>query len=248
MVQAGLELEWSPEQIAAHLRRTYPDHPGWHVCHETIYQALYHGGKGGLSRQLTRRLRTGRPLRKRRRRTDQRRSRFITPLILIDHRSPAAALRERIGDWEGDLITGRMNQSAIGTLADRASRYVRLIHLPACHDAEAVRDGLMAVLASLPETARNTLTWDQGCEMAFHDQVAPLLSEGVFFAYPASPWQRGTNENTNGLLRQYFPKRTDLSIHTAADLRAVEERLNNRPRKTLGWRTPSEIFAAALTS
>jgi IS30 family transposase len=247
-VQAGLELEWSPEQIAAHLRRTYPDRPGWHVCHETIYQALYHGGKGGLSRQLTRRLRTGRPLRKRRRRPGQRRSRFITPFILIDHRSPAVALRERIGDWEGDLITGRMNQSAIGTLADRASRYVRLVHLPACHDAEAVRDGLLAVLASLPEAARNTLTWDQGCEMAFHDQVAPLLREGVYFAYPASPWQRGTNENTNGLLRQYFPKRTDLSIHTAADLRAVEERLNNRPRKTLGWRTPAEIFAAALTS
>ena len=125
---------------------------------------------------------------------------------------------------------------------------MRRIRLPACHDAEAVRDGLMAVLASLPETARNTLTWDQGCEMAFHDQVAPLLREGVFFAHPASPWQRATNENTNGLLRQYSPKRTELSIHTAADLRAVEERLNNRPRKTLGWRTSSEIFAAALTS
>jgi IS30 family transposase len=140
-----------------------------------------------------------------------------------------------------------MNQSAIGTLADRASRYVRLIHLPACHDAEAVRDGLLTVLASLPEAARNTLAWDQGCEMAFHDQVAPLLCEGVFFAHPASPWQRGTNENTNGLLRQYFPKRTDLSIHTAADLQAVEVRLNNRPRKSLGWRTPAEIFTAALT-
>jgi transposase, IS30 family len=126
--------------------------------------------------------------------------------------------------------------------------YLRLIHLPASHDAESVRDGLISVLASLPEAARITLTWDQGSEMACHDQIAPLLREGVFFAHPASPWQRGTSENTNGLLRQYFPKRTDLSVHTPGDLRAVEDRLNNRPRKTLGWRTPAEIFAATLSS
>jgi transposase, IS30 family len=247
-VQAKLELEWSPEQIAAHLRRAYPDRPAWHVCHETIYQALYHGGKGGLNRQLTKKLRTGRPLRRRRRRPSQRQARFTAPAVLIDHRPGDAALRLRIGDWEGDLIIGRSSQSAIGTLVDRTSRYLRLIHLPASHDAQAVRDGLIGVLASLPEAARLTLTWDQGSEMACHDQIASLLRDGVFFAHPASPWQRGTNENTNGLLRQYFPKRTDLSIHTAADLRAVEDRLNNRPRKTLGWRTPAEIFAASLPS
>jgi IS30 family transposase len=137
-----------------------------------------------------------------------------------------------------DLITGQRNQSAILTLVDRASRYLRLAHLPADHGAEAVRDALTALLATLPEHARLTLTWDQGSEMALHDQVAPLLREGVFFAHPASPWQRGSNENTNGLLRQYFPKRTDLSVYTPEDLRAAEERLNSRPRKTLKWRTP----------
>ena len=247
-VQAKLELEWSPEQIASHLRRAYPDRPAWHVCHETIYQALYHGGKGGLSRQLTKKLRTGRPLRKRRRRPDRRQTRFTTPAVLIDLRPEQALQRQRIGDWEGDLIIGRSSRSAIGTLVDRSSRYLRLVHLPASHDAQAVRDGLLSVLASLPEAARITLTWDQGSEMALHDQIAPLLHEGVFFAYPASPWQRGTNENTNGLLRQYFPKGTDLSVHTAADLRAVEDRLNNRPRKTLRWRTPAEIFNASLPS
>jgi len=247
-VQAKLELEWSPEQIASHLRRTYPDRPAWHVCHETIYQALYHGGKGGLSRQLTKKLRTGRPLRKRRRRPDRRQTRFTTPSALIDSRPEQALQRQRIGDWEGDLIIGRSSRSAIGTLVDRSSRYLRLVHLPASHDAQAVRDGLLSVLASLPDAARITLTWDQGSEMALHEQIAPLLHEGVFFAHPASPWQRGTNENTNGLLRQYFPKGTDLSVHTAADLRAVEDRLNNCPRKTLRWRTPAEIFNASLPS
>ncbi|WP_433436130.1 IS30 family transposase [Nonomuraea sp. CA-141351] len=245
-VQAKLELDWSPEQIAAYLRSAWPDRPNWHVCHETIYQALYHGGKGGLSRSLTRRLRTGRPLRKRRRRPDQRQPRFIAPALLIDHRPAVVELRHRVGDWEGDLITGRLNQSAIATLVDRKSRYLRLVQLPARHDAQAVRDGLIAVLDGLPPAVRLTLTWDQGAEMACHDQIAPYLSEGVFFAHPGSPWQRGTNENANGLLRQYFPKRTDLSAHTEADLRAIEERLNNRPRKTLGWRTPADIFHEGL--
>ena len=143
-IQGKLELEWSPEQIAAHLRVAHPARPLWHVCHETIYQALYHGGKGGLSRQLTARLRTGRPLRKRRRQPCERRTRFIAPALLIEHRSPAAEHRQRIGDWEGDLITGRMNQSAIATLVDRCSRYVRLVHLPADHGAQAVADGLGA--------------------------------------------------------------------------------------------------------
>ncbi|WP_425580583.1 IS30 family transposase, partial [Streptosporangium amethystogenes] len=241
-VQAKLELEWSPEQIAAYLRRSRPDRPSWHICHETIYRALYQGGKGGLSRKLTRRLRTGRPLRKRRRRSNRRSPRFIAPALLIGGRPSVVEQRQRVGDWEGDLITGRLNQSAIATLVDRKSRYVRLVALPIRHDAQAVRDGLIAVLLDMPPSVRLTLTWDQGAEMAHHDQIAAYLNEGVFFAQPGSPWQRGTNENTNGLLRQYFPKRTDLSVHTAADLRAVEERLNTRPRKTLGWRTPADIF------
>jgi IS30 family transposase len=176
-VQAKLELEWSPEQIAAHLRRAYPGRPGWHVCHETIYQALYHGGKGGLSRQLTKKLRTGRPLRKRRRRPDQRRTRFTTPAVLIDLRPEQALGRQRIGDWEGDLIIGRSSQSAIGTLVDRSSRYVRLIHLPASHDAPAVRDGLITILAGLPEAARITLTWDQGSEMALMTRSHPCSAK-----------------------------------------------------------------------
>jgi IS30 family transposase len=248
VVQDKLELEWSPEQIAAWLRQTYPERSLWHVCHETIYQAVYHGGKGGLSRQLTKRLRTGRPLRKRRRRANERTPRFVAPAVLIDRRPPVVETRGRLGDWEGDLITGRVNQSAIGTLVDRASRYVKLIHLPDSHNAESLRDALTLAVVDLPAELRCTLTWDQGSEMAHHDQVAHLFSDGIFFAYPGRPWERPSNENTNVLLRQYFPKRTDLSVHTPEDLRAVEERLNNRPRKTLGWRTPAEVLAARLRS
>ncbi|BCJ64841.1 IS30 family transposase [Polymorphospora rubra] len=247
-VEAKLELEWSPEQIAAWLRVTFPDRPDWHVCHETIYQALYLGGRGGLRRQLTRRLRTGRPLRKRRRRTTERRTRFSTPGRLIDQRPDSVTRRERVGDWEGDLIIGRGNRSAIATLVDRRSRYLLLVNLPAGHDATAVRDALTATLAHLPASARHTLTWDQGSELAHHDHIAKHLAQGVFFAYPASPWQRGTNENTNGLVRQYFPKGTDLSMHGPEELRRVQDRLNNRPRKTLGWRTPTEIFDEAVRS
>jgi IS30 family transposase len=248
VVQDKLELEWSPEQIAAWLRLTYPDRSSWHVCHETIYQAIYHGGHAGLSRQLTTRLRTGRPLRKRRRRANERTPRFIAPAALIDRRPTVVETRTRLGDWEGDLITGRVNQSAIGTLVDRASRYVKLVHLPGGRSAPALRDALTLVVLDLPPELRRTLTWDQGSEMAHHDRIAPLFRDGVFFAYPGRPWERPSNENTNGLLRQYFPKRTDLSIHTAEDLRAVEERLNNRPRKTLGWRTPAQILGAGLRS
>jgi IS30 family transposase len=246
VVRAKLELEWSPEQISAYLREAFPGRPQWHICHETIYQALYHGGKGGLSRQLTRRLRTGRPLRQRRRRADERRSRFIAPALLINHRPSIVDSRERVGDWEGDLIVGKMSQTAIGTLVDRASRYLRLVHLPDGHRAEHLRAALVAVLEELPDTVRWTLTWDQGSEMAHHDRLAPHFRDGIFFARPASPWLRGTNENTNGLLRQYFPKGSNLAAHDTDALRAVEDRLNHRPRKVLGWKTPHEVFHAAL--
>ena len=248
LVQAKLELEWSPEQISAWLRSTHPGRRSWHVCHETIYQALYNGSKGGLSRTLTKRLRTGRPLRKRRRRPHERLPRFVAPGRLIDQRPPVVELRTRLGDWEGDLITGRHSRSAIGTLVDRRSRFVRLVYLPEGRGADELRDALAKAVAGLPACARRSLTWDQGSEMARHDQVAHLFADGVFFAYPGRPWERGSNENTNGLLRQYFPKRSDLRVYTPADLAAIEDRLNNRPRKTLGWLTPAQVFAAALRS
>jgi IS30 family transposase len=243
VVQDKLELEWSPVQISAYLRVTYPDTPRWHVCHETIYQGIYHGGKDGLSRRLTKRLRTGRPLRKHRRIAGERRIRFLAPATLIDHRPAVVEERTRLGDWEGDLIVGRHSRSAIGTLVDRKSRVVKLIHLPAGHGAEQLRLQLISALGELPELHRLTLTWDQGSEMAQHDQIAEHFRDGVFFAHPGSPWQRGSNENMNGLLRQYFPKGSDLSVHSEADLHAVEIKLNQRPRKTLNWRTPDEVFA-----
>jgi IS30 family transposase len=219
--------------------------PGAPQRHSQIYQALY-GGKGGLRRQLTKRLRTGRPLRKRRRRAHERRVRFVAPARLIDQRPPVALERGRVGDWEGDLIVGRMSQSAIGTLVDRRSRYLRLIHLPCGHRAEQLLEALDAILDTIPAALRLTLTWDQGSEMAFHDRLAARYRDGIFFAYPASPWMRPTNENTNGLLRQYFPKGSNLAIHGPEVLRDVEDRLNNRPRKVLDWATPAEIFGQAL--
>jgi IS30 family transposase len=248
LVQEKLELEWRPEQISAWLRVAHPGQPAWHLCHETIYQALYHGGRGGLSRQFTKQLRTGRPLRKRRRRPNQRAVRFTAPSALIDQRPRVVEARIRVGDWEGDLITGRENRSAIGTLVERHSRYVKLVHLPRGHNSEEMRDALLESLATIPVRGRRTLTWDRGSEMARHDEIAHLLSDGVFFAHAGRPWQRGTNENTNGLLRQYFPEQTDLRMHSAEDLARIETRLNTRPRKILAWRTPADVLAARLQS
>jgi IS30 family transposase len=246
IVQSLLQEEWSPEQIAAHLRRVYPDRPSWHLCHETIYQALYHGGKGGLSRTLTRKLRTGRPLRKRRRRPDVRETRYVSPGKLIDARPAVVLERARVGDWEGDLILGTRSQSAIGTLVDRRSGFVRLVHLPDGHNSEQCRLAIKRAIHDLPGRALLTLTWDQGSEMAQHAHLEPLFAEGVYFAHPGSPWMRPTNENTNGLLRQYFPKKTDLRQFSAADLVLVQDRLNRRPRKRHGWDTPVEVFARSL--
>ena len=248
VIQAKLELEWSPEQVAGWLRVEYPDRPRWHVCHETIYQALYSGAKGGLSRHLTLKLRTGRPVRKRRRRAHERVPRFIAPARLIDYRPAVVEERSRVGDWEGDLITGRGGLSAIGTLVCRRSRYIKLVHLPGRRTADDLIAGLHGTLRDLPDSVRLTLTWDQGSEMAGHDQIAPLFGEGVFFAHAGKPWQRPTNENSNGLLRQYFPKGSDLRAYSAEDLRRVEERLNTRPRKTLEWATTQQILTATLAS
>ena len=246
LVEAKLRVEWSPEQVAAWLRETYPLNLSWHVCHETIYQALYRGGKEGLSRKLTVHLRTGRPLRKRGRRANQCTVRFIAPALLLEHRPPIVEDRIRVGDWEGDLIVGRCGRSAIGTLVDRTSRYVKLVYLPGTRRASDLQAAMAQTMATLPAQAWLTLTWDQGSEMANHDKIAEGFPDGVYFAHPGSPWQRGSNENMNGLLRQYFPKHTDLSVHTLADLRAVEKRLNDRPRKTLRWRTPTQNFAAGI--
>jgi IS30 family transposase len=248
VVQAKLEVEWSPEQIAGYLRATFPGRPSWHLCHETIYQALYHGGAGGLSRRLTRRLRTGRPLRRRRRRTDRRQIRFVVPSALIDQRPTVVENRSRLGDWEGDLIIGRTSRSAIGTLVERRTGLLRLVYLPDGHGPDKLCRAIAPVLDALPPSARRTLTWDQGTEMARHDRLAEYFDDGIFFAYPASPWMRGCNENANGLLRQYFPKGTDLRQHNLEELARVERLLNTRPRKRLGWHTPAEVFAANLTS
>jgi transposase, IS30 family len=245
-VQDKLEEEWSPAQIAAHLRETHPERPEWHLCHETIYQALYHGGKGGLSRTLTTKLRTGRPLRKRRRSPTARTPRFIAPGRLIHARPAVVERRTRVGDWEGDLIVGRASRSAIGTLVDRRTGYLRLVHLPDGRSAEQLRVAMLPVLTGLPVLARQTLTWDQGSEMACHHLLDEYFTDGIFFAPPASPWLRGTNENTNGLLRQYFPKGSDLRAFTLADLQAVEDRINGRPRKRLAWRSPARVMEAEL--
>ena len=248
LVQEKLTQDWSPEQISFWLRETHPQKKSWHVCHETIYQAVYWPWNSGLTRKLTTHLRTGRPLRKRRRRPAVRTPRFIAPGTLIDHRPAIVEQRSRLGDWEGDLIIGTKTRSAIGTLVDRKSGYVLLLHLPSTHTALEVNTALTATISQLPAYLRHTLTWDQGSEMASHDKIASFFSDGVFFAHPGKPWQRGSNENVNGLLRQYFPKHSDLSTHSADTLKAISAKLNNRPRKRLNWASPAQLFDAQLRS
>lgn len=255
---------WSPAQIAHRLLLDFPDDSSMRISHEAIYQALYVQGRGALRRELTTCLRTGRALRVPRARTRGRGKSFITPELLISER-PATVLDRAVpGHWEGDLILG-LGSSAIGTLVERTTRFTLLLHLPrlpehglrprakngpalAGHGAEAVRDAITRTMATCPEQLRRSLTWDQGAEMSQHARLRIETGLQVYFCDPQSPWQRGTNENTNGLLRQYFPKGTDLSLHSAADLTAVALALNTRPRKTLGWRTPAEALDAVLRS
>jgi IS30 family transposase len=246
-IQDGLSLEWSPEQIACRLRRDFPDDPEMRVSHETIYQALYVQGRGELRRELTRALRTGRAVRKPQRRPLERRPRFREPMVLISQRPAEVEDRAVPGHWEGDLILGAGNASAMGTLVERTTRFTLLVHLPERHDAESVRDGILNTITALPEQLRRSLTWDQGSEMGLHHQIAVQADLPVYFCDPGSPWQRGTNENTNGLLRQYFPKGSDLSTHTPEHLAAIAARLNGRPRKSLGWDTPAEALAQLLS-
>jgi len=248
VVQGWLGLEWSPEQISRSLRRDYADRPEMQVSHETIYQALYVQGRGELRRELTAALRTGRTYRKPRRRPDQRQPRFTTPMVMISDRPAEVEDRAVPGHWEGDLIIGKAGSSQIGTLVERATRYVLLVHLPGNRDAETVRDALLATAATLPAHLKRSLTWDQGAEMALHHQFSLAADLPVYFCDPHSPWQRGSNENTNGLLRQYFPKGTDLAVHSADHLAAIAARLNGRPRKTLDWETPAERLAKLLAT
>ncbi len=218
------------------------------VSHETIYQALYFQARGGLKRELVAALRSGRTRRKPHRQPDQRTKRFVDPMIMISDRPAEVEDRAVPGHWEGDLIMGAGGRSAIGTLVERATRYTMLVHLPHGHNAEAVRDQLIDTISTLPQHLRGSLTWDQGCEMARHKQFSMATDMTVYFCDPGSPWQRGSNENTNGLLRQYFPKGTDLSVFGPEDLEHVAQELNDRPRKTLGWDTPAERLRDLLTT
>ncbi|HEY5046082.1 MAG TPA: IS30 family transposase [Solirubrobacteraceae bacterium] len=247
---------WSPEQIANRLRLDFPDDDSMRISHEAIYQSLYVQGRGALRRELTACLRSGRALRVPRARRRGGKT-FVSDEVLISERPAEAEDRAVPGHWEGDLILG-LESSAIGTLVERSTRFTMLLHLPpmdghdgprvkngpalAGHGAEAVRDALADAITTLPEQLRRSLTWDQGAEMAQHAQLRIDTGLQVYFCDPQSPWQRGTNENTNGLLRQYFPKGTNLSRHSAEDLAAVAATLNGRPRKTLSWRTPAEAL------
>ena len=255
---------WSPEQIARRLPVDFPDDATMRISHEAIYQALFVQGRSALRRELTACLRTGRVLRMPRARTRGRGKAFISPEIMISQRPAEAADRAVPGHWEGDLILG-LGSSAIGTLVERTTRFTLLLYLPrmaghghearvkngpalAGHGAEAVRDAISRTIVTLPEQLRRSLTWDQGAEMAQHARLKIEAGVRVYFCDPHSPWQRGTNENTNGLLRQYFPKGTDLSMHSANEIAAVAAALNSRPRKTLDWKTPAEALDRFLLS
>jgi IS30 family transposase len=246
VVQQRLTERWSPEQIAATLKQEYPTRPEMWVSHETIYQSLYVQGRGALRRELAACLRTGRALRRPRRRPGERRGR-IPGMVNIAERPAEVADRAVPGHWEGDLIMGAAGKSAIGTLVERTSRFCLLLHLPAGATADQVRDRMIEAIGSLPAQIRRSVTWDQGKEMARHAEIAIAADIDIYFCDPHSPWQRGTNENTNGLLRQYFPKGSDLSVYPAEILTAVAAELNTRPRKTLGWNTPAQTLAEILS-
>ncbi len=230
-VQDGLRRRWSPEQICHALRKEHPDDESMRVSVETVYQALYFQARGGLKREVQAAIRSGRTRRRPRRDPQRRTPRFIDPMVMISDRPAAVEDRAVPGHWEGDLIIGAGGRSAIATLVERSTRYTMLVHLPGgTHDAETVRDGLVTTVQTLPAHLRGSLTWDQGSEMARHKQFTMATDMPVYFCDPASPWQRGSNENTNGLLRQYFPKGTDLSVHSPEDLEHVAQELNGRPR------------------
>ncbi len=245
-VVAGLEAWWSPEHIAGRLRREFPDEPEMWVSAETIYKSLYVQGRGELRRELARCLRTGRTKRQARGRVERRGR--IVDMVPIAERPPEAADRAVPGHWEGDLLVGANNRSAVGTLVERSSRFTVLLHLPDDHGAASVRAAAAEAILELPQALRRSLTWDQGKEMADHAGFTVDTDVQVYFCDPHSPWQRPTNENTNGLLRQYLPKGTDLSAATKDDLRAIQDSLNGRPRHVLQFMTPSEKLAELVAT
>ncbi len=245
-VQAKLECRWSPEQISRVLAQTFPDRPEMQVSHETIYQALFIQGRGELRRELHRCLRTGRAMRRPRGTLGPGQSPSITNMVMISERPAEAADRAVPGHWEGDLILGSNSRSAIGTLVERSSRFVMLVHLPVDHSAQTVRDQMVKAIRTLPAALTRSLAWDQGTEMASHADITLATNMKIYFCDPHSPWQRGSNENTNGLLRQYFPKGSDLSVHSPEHLAAVASEFNSRPRKTLGWATPAHALDLLL--
>lgn len=244
-VEDDLQKKYSPEQISGRLKRDFPDREEMRVSPETIYQSLYLQSRGALKQELTRYLRTGRGLRSPSRKPGQRENR-IPNMINISQRSAEASDRAVPGSWEGDLTIGKGNLTAIGTLVERSTNYTMLVHLPEGYTAEKTRDALTAKIKTLPEALRGTLTWDQGVEMREWKQVAIDAGIEIFFCDPHSPWQRGINENPNGLLRQYFPKGTDLSVHSETDLDWVAAELNDRPRKRLAFEKPIEAIGKLL--
>jgi transposase, IS30 family len=245
-VVEGLERWWSPQQIARKLQAEFPDDPEMRVSHETIYKSLYVQGRGELRRELAACLRTGRAVRRPQGRL-KRRGRIVG-MVNISERPAEAEDRAVPGHWEGDLIIGAGGKSAVGTLVERSTRFVMLLHLPKSRSADEVREAMTAKILTLPETLRRSITWDQGHELAQHAQFRVDTGVDVYFCDPHSPWQRGSNENTNGLLRQYMPKGISLRRFSPEDLDAIADSLNSRPRQTLGWMTPSEKLNEALVA
>jgi IS30 family transposase len=245
VVEAKLELRWSPQQISGWLVGAFPDQPEMRVSHETIYLSLFVQARGALRRELTRYLRRGHATRRPLGHSIMNGQGQLRGTIHISQRPAEANDRAVPGHWEGDLIFGK-GMSAVATLVERQSRFVMLIGLPDGHTADVVADALVAKIAELPTQLRRSITWDHGKEMAQHARFSVATGVPVYFCDPRSPWQRGSNENTNGLLRQYFPKRSDLRPHTQAHLDAVAAELNDRPRQTLGWKSPSQALDEAL--
>jgi IS30 family transposase len=245
IVEAKLELRWSPQQIAGWLPLAFPDDPELRVSHETIYLSLYVQARGALRKELTRYLRRGHTTRRPRGHSVMNGQGQLRGTLHISERPAEANDRAVPGHWEGDLLCGK-RMTAIATLVERHSRFVMLVELPNGHSADVVADALAERITTLPEQLRRSITWDQGKEMAAHARFSVQTGVPVYFCDPRSPWQRGSNENTNGLLRQYFPKRSDLAPFNQTDLDNIAAELNNRPRQTLGWRSPSQALDAAL--
>jgi len=245
VVEAKLELRWSPQQISGWLVAEFPDQPEMRVSHETIYLSLFVQSRGALRKELFHYLRSGRATRRSLGHSVMNGQGQLRGTVNISERPAEANDRAVPGHWEGDLIFGK-RMSAVATLVERKSRFVMLIGLPNGHTADVVADALAAKIVELPAQLRRSITWDQGKEMAEHARFSVETGVPVYFCDPRSPWQRGSNENTNGLLRQYFPRRSDLNLHSQADLDAVAAELNDRPRQTLGWRSPSQSLDEAL--